>query len=91
MKHGYSSFEPLIWTNKSDIIVKYRTLFSDYSSNSCDQSLQWNVCAAHVNNFSSNLVDRVDFSDSRVALLPNKINNVELKCSFVRCRKYHKS
>ena len=33
------------------------------------QSLQWNVCAAHVNNFSSNLVERVDFSDSRVALL----------------------
>ena len=32
-------------------------------------SLQWNVCAAHVNNFSSNLVERVDFSDSRVALL----------------------
>ena len=27
------------------------------------------TCAAHVNNFSSNLVERVDFSDSRVALL----------------------
>ena len=27
------------------------------------QSLQWNVCAAHVSNFSSNLVDCVDFSD----------------------------
>ena len=27
------------------------------------------VCAAHVNNFSSNLVERVDFSDSRVAAL----------------------
>ena len=55
------------------------------------------MCAAHVNNFSSNLVERVDFIDSRVALLwaclyvfPNQ-NNIELKCSFVRCRKYHKS
>ena len=27
------------------------------------------IVAAHVNNFSSNLVERVDFSDSRVALL----------------------
>ena len=27
------------------------------------------MCGAHVNNFSSNLVERVDFSDSRVALL----------------------
>ena len=26
------------------------------------QSLQWNVCAAHVINFSSNLVDCIDFS-----------------------------
>ena len=55
------------------------------------QSLQWNVCAAHVNNFSSNLVERVDFSDSRVVYKFFLINNIELKCSFVRCRKYHKS
>ena len=48
------------------------------------------MCAAHVNTFSSNLVERVDFIDSRVALLwaclfvfPNQ-NNIELKCSFVR-------
>ena len=27
------------------------------------------MCAAHVNNFSSNLVERVDFNDVRVALL----------------------
>ena len=27
------------------------------------------VCAAHVNNFFSNLVERVDFSDSRGVLL----------------------
>ena len=53
--------------------------------------------AAHVNNFSSNLAEWVDFSDSRVALLWAVIykffliNNIELKCSFVRCRKYHKS
>ena len=33
------------------------------------QSIQWNVCTAHVNNFSSNLVERDDYSDSRVALL----------------------
>ena len=55
------------------------------------------MCAAHVNNFSSNLVERVDFSDARVwrycGLVYKffKINNIELKCSFVRCRKYHKS
>ena len=24
---------------------------------------QWNVCAAHVNNFSSNLVECIEFSD----------------------------
>ena len=55
------------------------------------------MCAAHVNNFSSNLVERVDFSDSRVALLWAGfskfflINNIELKCSFAWCRKYQKS
>ena len=49
------------------------------------------MCAAHVNNFSSNLVERVDFSDSRVVYKFFLINNIELKCSFVRCRKYHKS
>ena len=27
------------------------------------QGLQWNVCAAHVSTFSSNLVECVDFSD----------------------------
>ena len=27
------------------------------------QSPQWNVCAAHVNNFSSNFVKCIDFSD----------------------------
>ena len=27
------------------------------------ESLQWSVCAAHVNDFSSNLVEYVDFSD----------------------------
>ena len=44
------------------------------------------MCAAHVNNFSSNLVERVDFSDSIVVYKFFLINNVELKCSFVRCR-----
>ena len=43
------------------------------------------VCAAHFNNFSSNLVERVDFSDSRVVYKFFLINNIELKCSFVRC------
>ena len=33
------------------------------------KGLQWNVCAAHVNNFSGNLVERIDFSDSRVVLV----------------------
>ena len=30
---------------------------------------EFKLCAAHVNDFSSDLVERVDFSDSRVALL----------------------
>ena len=34
----------------------------------------------HVNNFSSNLVERVDFSDSRVVYKFFLINNIELKC-----------
>ena len=56
------------------------------------QSLQWNVCATHVNNFSSNLVERVDFSGyCGLVYKFFQINNIELKCSFVRCRKYHKS
>ena len=33
------------------------------------KNLHRNVCAAHINNFSSDLVEHVDFSDSRVALL----------------------
>ena len=33
------------------------------------------MCAAHVNNFSSNLVERVDFSDSRVVYKFFLINN----------------
>ena len=43
------------------------------------------MCAARVNNFSSNLVERVDFSDARVwrycGLVYKffKINNIELK------------
>ena len=61
------------------------------------QSLsQWNVCAAHVNNFSSNLVECVEFSDLSGATVSwfirfFRINNIELKCSFVRFRNYHKS
>ena len=40
------------------------------------------MCAAHVNNFCSNLVERIDFSDSRVALLCATfflINNIEVR------------
>ena len=49
------------------------------------------MCAAHINNFSSSLVERVGFSDSRVVYKFILINNIALKCSFVWCRKYHKS
>ena len=42
---------------------------SEFKLRTNSVSLQWNMCAAHVNNFSSNLVEHVDFSDSRVALL----------------------
>ena len=40
---------------------------------------QWNVCAAHVSNFSSNLVECIDFSDLSgvtvgwfISFFPNK-------------------
>ena len=35
---------------------------------------QWDVCAVHVNNFSSNLVECIDFSDLSGAghVFPNK-------------------
>ena len=36
-------------------------------------------------NVSSNLGERVDFSDSRVVYKFFLINNIELKCPFVRC------
>ena len=45
------------------------------------------VCSRQYN-FFSNLFECVDFSDWYKFF---RINNVELKCSFVRCRKYHKS
>ena len=61
---------------------------SHVSSN--HQSLQWNVCAAHVNKFSSNLVECIDFSGATVGWSRFlRINHIELKCSFVQCRKYH--
>ena len=31
-------------------------------------NFQWNVCAVHVNNFSSNLVECIDFSGSSALL-----------------------
>ena len=80
-----------VWTL---VHLHYTSQFHTFQGN--HQNLQWNVCAAHVNNFSSNLVECVDFSDFewRYCGLVYKffrINNIELKCSFVRCGKYHKS
>ena len=46
------------------------------------------------NNVSSNLVECIDFSGLSGATLgwsKFRINNVELKCSFVQSRKYHQS
>ena len=62
------------------------------------QSLQWNVFA-HVNNFFSNLIECVAsviwvWRYCRLVYKFSRINNMELKCSFVwfvRCLKYHKS
>ena len=45
-------------------------------------------------NKCSNLVECVNFSDLKLLWAVFKflrINNIDLKCSFVRCRKYHKS
>ena len=43
---------------------------------------QWNVCAAHVNNVSSNLVECIEFSDFSGATVGwsrfFRINNIEL-------------
>ena len=39
----------------------YTSQFHTFQEN--HQSLQWNVCAAHVNNISSNLVGCIAFSD----------------------------
>ena len=51
------------------------------------QSLQWNVCAAHVNNVSSTLVKSADFSEFLSGATVGwfvreffRINNIELKC-----------
>ena len=47
-----------VWTL---VHLHYTSQFHTFQGN--HQSLQWNVCAAHVNNFSSNLVECIDFSD----------------------------
>ena len=77
-----------VWTL---VHLHYTSQFHTFQGN--HQSLQWNVCAAHVNNFSSNLVECIDFSGLSGATVVTffRINNTELKCSFVQCRKYHKS
>ena len=59
-----------VWTL---VHLHYAFQFHTFQGN--HQRLQWNVCAAHVNNFSSNLVERVDFSDSRVVYKFFLINN----------------
>ena len=53
--------------NEIEVTVLKAFFTSDFTLRSKQE--QWNVCAAHVNNFSSNLVEHVDFSDSPVALL----------------------
>ena len=79
-----------VWTL---VHLHYTSQFHTFQGN--HQSLQWNVCAAHVNNFSSNLVECIDFSGLSGATVGwsrfFRINNIQLKCSFVQCRKYHKS
>ena len=78
-----------VWTL---VHLHYTSQFHTFQGN--HQSLQWNVCAAHVNNVSSNLVECIDFSGLSGATLgwsQFRINNIELKCSFVQCRKDHKS
>ena len=47
-----------VWT----LIYLHFTSIS-HVSREYHQSLQWNVCATHVNDFSSNVVEYVDFSD----------------------------
>ena len=56
---GWFVFE--IW------VLRFRDLGASFSRFGCFV-LRWNVCGAHVNNFSSNLVERIDFSDSRAGL-----------------------
>ena len=61
------------------------------------QSLQWNVCVRLTSItfpviWSSVLISVTrEWRYCRVVYKFFQINNIELKCSFVRCRKYHKS
>ena len=81
-----------VWTL---VQLHYTSQFHTFQGN--HQSLQWNVCAAHVNDFSSNLVECVDFNDLSGATVGRlvykffRINNIELKCSFVAYRQTNKS
>ena len=65
--------------------LHYISQFHTFQGN--HQSLQRNVCAAHVNNLSSNLIECTQFQwlDWRCCGLVTffRINNIELKCSFV--------
>ena len=67
-----------VWTL---VHIHYNTQFHTFQRN--HQSLQWNVCAAHVNNFSSNLVACIDFSGLSGATVGwsglSEKNNIELK------------
>ena len=72
-----------VWTL---VHLHYTSQFHTFQGN--HQSLQWNVCAAHVNNVSSNLVECIDFSDlsgatvgwSRLFVRFRKISQVMMKC-----------
>ena len=89
LKYAQQCFVKWLWTVSS--------LGAPETSHKPCQSLQWNVCAAHVNNFFPVIWSSVLISvtrEWRYCGLVCKfflINNIDLKCSFVQCRKYHKS
>ena len=71
-----------VWTL---VHLHYTSQFHTFQGN--HQSLHWNVRAAHINNFSSNLVECIDFSDlsgatvgwSRLFVRFPKISQVMMK------------
>ena len=77
-----------VWTL---VHLHYTSQFYTFQGN--NQSLQWNVCAAHVITFTVIWSSVIQWPEWRYCGLLTffRINNIELKCSFVQCRKYHKS